>query len=116
MFLGLRTVIYNPGDMDKAKAWYSSVLGIAPYFDEPFYVGFNVGGYELGLEKGGAPPSVDAGVRLSVAADRSRCAMYGGPTWLAHGQPRLSRVSGQNLFDRFADIVHSLLPQIRIKG
>jgi predicted enzyme related to lactoylglutathione lyase len=62
MFLGLRTVIYNPGDMDKAKAWYSSVLGIAPYFDEPFYVGFNVGGYELGLEKDAAPPSADAGV------------------------------------------------------
>jgi len=24
-------------------------LGFGPYFDEPFYVGFNVGGYELGL-------------------------------------------------------------------
>ena len=24
-------------------------LGFPPYFDQPFYVGFNVGGYELGL-------------------------------------------------------------------
>jgi hypothetical protein len=32
-----------------AKTWYSWVLCIEPYFDEPFYVGFSVGGYELGL-------------------------------------------------------------------
>lgn len=25
------------------------MLGFPPYFDEPFYVGFNVGGYELGI-------------------------------------------------------------------
>jgi catechol 2,3-dioxygenase-like lactoylglutathione lyase family enzyme len=48
-FLGLRTVIYYVPDLDKAKQWYRSVLGIDPYFDEPFYVGFNVGGFELGL-------------------------------------------------------------------
>jgi predicted enzyme related to lactoylglutathione lyase len=48
-FLGLRTALYHTPDLDEAKAWYSRVLGVAPYFDEPFYVGFNVGGYELGL-------------------------------------------------------------------
>ncbi len=46
---GLRTAVYFVDDVGKAKTWYSEVLGIAPYFDEPFYVGFNVGGYELGL-------------------------------------------------------------------
>jgi predicted enzyme related to lactoylglutathione lyase len=50
MFQGLRTVIYHVDDIEQAKAWYSSVLGFAPYFDEPFYVGFNVGGSELGLD------------------------------------------------------------------
>ena len=50
MFQGLRTVIYHVDDLDKAKAWYAEVLGVAPYFDEPFYVGFNVGGFELGLD------------------------------------------------------------------
>ncbi len=48
-FLGLRTVVYRVSDIQKAKEWYSKVLNIQPYFDEPFYVGFNVGGYELGL-------------------------------------------------------------------
>jgi predicted enzyme related to lactoylglutathione lyase len=49
-FLGLRTAIYPVTDLAKARSWYSTVLGIAPYFDEPFYVGFNVGGFELGLD------------------------------------------------------------------
>ncbi|MFZ1041663.1 MAG: VOC family protein [Anaerolineales bacterium] len=50
MFQGLRTVIYHVDDLNKAKAWYTEVLGVKPYFDEPFYVGFNVGGFELGLD------------------------------------------------------------------
>jgi predicted enzyme related to lactoylglutathione lyase len=49
-FLGLRTVIYRVDEIEKGKQWYSKVFGMAPYFDEPFYVGFNVGGYELGLQ------------------------------------------------------------------
>ena len=49
-FRGLMTVIYHVDDLQKAKEWYSGVLGIKPYFDKPFYVGFNVAGYELGLD------------------------------------------------------------------
>ena len=49
MFQGLRTVIYRVPDLARAKAWYEAAFGISPYFDEPFYVGFEVGGYELGL-------------------------------------------------------------------
>ncbi len=48
-FHGLRTTIYQVPDINKAKAWYTKVLGVKPYFDEVFYVGFNIGGYELGL-------------------------------------------------------------------
>ena len=47
--LGLRTTIYKVGDIVKAKKWYAIAFGIEPYWDEPFYVGFNIGGYELGL-------------------------------------------------------------------
>jgi len=49
-FQGLRTVIYHAPDLAKAKKWYAEVLGFEPYFDQPFYVGFNVAGYELGLD------------------------------------------------------------------
>ena len=50
MFKKLRTVIYHVDDLDKAKAWYKSITSIDPYFDEPFYVGFDINGCELGLD------------------------------------------------------------------
>ncbi len=46
---GLRTVIYPAADLDAAKSWWTAALGFVPYFDQPFYVGYSVGGYELGL-------------------------------------------------------------------
>ena len=49
MLLGLRTAIYPAPDLAAAKAWYTAVIGHGPYFDQLFYVGFEVGGYELGL-------------------------------------------------------------------
>ena len=51
----LMTAIYPVPDVTAAKAWYAGVFGVEPYFDEPFYVGFNVAGYELGLVPSEAP-------------------------------------------------------------
>ena len=53
MVLGLGTVIYHVSDLQRAKSWYAEVFGVLPYFDEPFYVGFDIGGYELGLNPDG---------------------------------------------------------------
>lgn len=50
MLQKLRTVIYHVSDLAAAKAWYTAVTGVHPYFDEPFYVGFDINGYELGLD------------------------------------------------------------------
>lgn len=58
MIKGLRTVIYPAPNLAEAKDWYSKVLGQRPYFDQPFYVGFSVGGFELGLVPD-AKPSAD---------------------------------------------------------
>ncbi len=49
MFLGLRTAAYHVDDIEQGKLWYSEVLGVPPYFDQPFYVGFNVGGLRAGV-------------------------------------------------------------------
>ena len=57
MLKGLRTVIYPAPDIKKAKSWYSKVTGEEPYFDEPYYVGFDIGGYELGLQPDRKPGS-----------------------------------------------------------
>ena len=50
MIKGLGTVIYRVPDLNRAKAWYAAAFEQQPYFDQPFYVGFNLGGYELGLD------------------------------------------------------------------
>ncbi len=50
MFRKLRTIIYHVDDITKAKEWYTKVTGVQPYFDENFYVGFNIYGCELGLD------------------------------------------------------------------
>ena len=58
---GLRTTIYYVGDLDDATAWWTEFLGFEPYFNESFYVGFSVEGYELGL----LPSEEDAGASLT---------------------------------------------------
>jgi predicted enzyme related to lactoylglutathione lyase len=55
MIKGLRTVSYPVADLTRAKDWYAKVFGTAPYFDQPYYAGFAVGGFELGLVPDGTP-------------------------------------------------------------
>ncbi len=50
MLQKLRTVIYHVADLQAAKEWYIKATGLQPYFDEPFYVGFDINGFELGLD------------------------------------------------------------------
>jgi predicted enzyme related to lactoylglutathione lyase len=74
-FLGLRTVIYHAPDIGKAKAWYGAVLGIQPYFDQPFYVGFNVGGFELGLDPDPSGASTAGGVRAYWGVENAQASI-----------------------------------------
>ena len=71
MLQGLRTAAYQVKELDKAKAWYGKVLGLQPYFDQPFYVGFNVGGFELGLvpAEDAKPNRAPAGIAYWGVAD-----------------------------------------------
>lgn len=80
MIQGLRTAIYPTPDLVRGKEWYRQVLGYAPYFDEPFYIGFSVGGFELGLVPDGQPGL--AGVQVywgvpDVAAELVRLTALG---------------------------------------
>ncbi len=83
MILGLRTVIYPAPDLAQGKAWYARAFGTQPYFDEPFYVGFNVGGFELGLIPDGTPDGSGATAYWGVddvAAEVGRIAADPGAT------------------------------------
>lgn len=46
---GLRTHALATDDVTATRDWYAKLLGFAPYFDQRFYVGFDVAGYELGV-------------------------------------------------------------------
>ena len=50
---GMKTVIYPVKDLTAAKKAYGTLFGVAPYADEPYYVGFNVAGQEVGLDPNG---------------------------------------------------------------
>lgn len=50
---GIKTVIYPVKDIAQAKTLYSKLLGIEPYADEAYYVGFKVGDQEIGLDPNG---------------------------------------------------------------
>ena len=61
MVKGLATAIYHVPDVTRAKAWYAAAFQQQPYFDQPFYVGFNIAGYELGLDPNQAVSSSGPG-------------------------------------------------------
>ncbi len=50
---GIKTVIYPVKDVGKAKAMFTGLLGVAPYADQPYYVGFKVGDQDIGLDPHG---------------------------------------------------------------
>jgi predicted enzyme related to lactoylglutathione lyase len=81
MIQGLRTAIYPVTGIDAGKSWYRAALDRDPYFDEPYYVGFSVGGFELGLVPDGTPGT--EGVRVywgvtDIAAEADRLVKLGG--------------------------------------
>lgn len=76
MLLGLRTAVYHAPNLAEAKAWYTSVLGIEPYVDEQFYVGFQVGETELGLDPDAKDtPGGNAGVVVYWAVENANAAL-----------------------------------------
>ena len=53
----IRSLVIPVSDLDAAKAVYTALLG-EPHTDQPYYVGYNVEGFEVALnpgEEGGGP-------------------------------------------------------------
>lgn len=53
MTSGMQTVIYPVKDLDQAKRLYTALLGVEPSMDQPYYVGFEVNGQDVGLDPNG---------------------------------------------------------------
>lgn len=69
MLKGLSTIRYHAADLEKAKAWYSELLGMEPYFQVPGYLEFRLGPLqsELGIMQ--HPEPVPEGVMMYWAVD-----------------------------------------------
>ena len=49
----VKLVVYPVKDLSRAKALYTELLGVQPYVDGPYYVGFRPGDVEVGLDPNG---------------------------------------------------------------
>ncbi len=50
---GVRTIVYPVKDLARAKSLFRDLLGVEPYADAPYYVGFKVGNQDIGLDPNG---------------------------------------------------------------
>jgi predicted enzyme related to lactoylglutathione lyase len=56
MSTGMRLIVYPAKDLAKSKALFSRLLGVEPYVDGSYYVGFRAGDLEFGLDPNGQGP------------------------------------------------------------
>ena len=49
MAKSIKLFVYPVKDIGKAKTFYSKFLGVEPYVESPYYVGYRVGDQEIGL-------------------------------------------------------------------
>ena len=62
---GIKTVLYPVKDMRQAKTRFQNLLGVEPYADQPYYIGFKVGDQDIGL----VPNNVEGGVAAFYHVD-----------------------------------------------
>ena len=62
---GIKTVIYPVKDITQATTLFRKLLGVEPYADQPYYVGFKIGDQDIGL----VPNNPEAGMTAFYHVD-----------------------------------------------
>ena len=62
---GIKTVLYPVKDINQSKTVFRKLLGVEPYADQPYYVGFKVNDQDIGL----VPNSPEAGMTAFYHVD-----------------------------------------------
>jgi len=62
---GVKTIIYPAKDIDQSKTLFRKLLGVEPYADQPYYVGFKIGDQDIGL----VPNNPEAGMTAFFHVD-----------------------------------------------
>lgn len=118
MFQGLRTVVYPAPDLAASRQWFSAVLGTEPYFEQAYYVGYSVGGYELGLDPA-LPPALGPVTYWAVRdADQALAKLLAaGATVHTPVHPAGDSIRAATVFDpagRVLGVVEN--PQFKVPG
>jgi predicted enzyme related to lactoylglutathione lyase len=59
---GIKTILHPVSDLERSKAVYKALVGVAPQADSPYYVGFDAEGQHIGLVPGGGPQGMTSPV------------------------------------------------------
>ena len=119
MLRGMSTVALLANDFEGAKRWYTDLLGVAPYFDQPWYAEFRIGDYqhELGILNGefagqlGGVPATDrpGGVVLYWQVDDLDAAIVRtlelGATLFQPAREFGEGFTGASVVDPFGDVL-----------
>ncbi len=97
---GIRTVIYPVKDITQAKALFSKLLGVAPYADAAYYVGFRVGDQEIGLDPNGHKHGMTAYYHVDDIKKGLQLLLDGG----AQVQQEIKDVGGGRLIASVKDV------------
>jgi predicted enzyme related to lactoylglutathione lyase len=66
---GVQTILHPVTDLEKAKAIYTALLGVAPQSDAPYYVGYEAEGQQIGLVPNGGPQGMTSPIAYWHVAD-----------------------------------------------
>ena len=66
---GIGVITYPVSDLAQAKTLFRTLLGVEPYVDEAYYVGFRVGDQEIGLDPHGHRKGMTGPVVYLTVAD-----------------------------------------------
>jgi len=62
---GIKTVLYPVKDINQSKTVFRKLLGVEPYADQPYYVGFKIDDQDIGL----VPNNPEGGVTAFFHVD-----------------------------------------------
>ena len=65
----MKTIVYPVRDLARAKELYATWLGVEPYADTAYYVGFRVGDIEVGLNPRGFDQGLTGPVGYTDVSD-----------------------------------------------
>ena len=102
---GVKTVIDPVNDLARAKAFYRILLGVEPYADQPYYVGFRIGDQEIGLDPNGHKAGMTAYYHVDDIKQSLRSLVDSG----AQVQQQINDVGGGRLIATVKDAAGNII-------